>query len=274
MASIKEIDIIDVAFAHNPGMSLDNVPKHVKWVRGRPGRVPIRFFTDRSIGQVDNYPADVNVALLVEPICFDETGYNVFLAKAQQFKYCLTYDENFKQKLGDKGLLYAIGGCWIRPEQQRLHAKHRMTSIIASEKRQTHGHQLRHVAIDRFRKHMDVFGRGYSPVQFKSEALADYRFSVVIENGMIDTLFTEKLIDCFLCGTIPLYWGTPKIAEHFNMDGVIMFPEMDELGALLAGLTEDDYSRRAAAVADNFERAMRYRVAEDYIFEKYPFLIP
>ena len=99
-------------------------------------------------------------------------------------------------------------------------------------------------------------------------------FSVVIENGMIDTLFTEKLIDCFLTGTVPIYWGTPKIADHFNMNGVITFSTMDELGAILAKLTEADYSRMTTAILDNFERAHDYRVAEDWIFSKYPFLLP
>ncbi|MGV0949104.1 MAG: glycosyltransferase family 10 domain-containing protein [Azonexus sp.] len=272
--AVVELDIVDTSFAHAPGMSWYNVPKHVKWVRTRPSWVPIRFFTDRSLGQVDNYPADVNVALLIEPMCFDNTGYDICLRKLSQFKHVLTYDENFKQQVGDKGLLYAIGGCWLRPEEIRFHNKTLMTSIIASEKRSTHGHQLRHVAVNRFGQHLGVFGRGYRPVQFKSEALAPYRFSVTIENGQIDTLFTEKLIDCFLTGTVPIYWGTPKIAEHFNMDGVIAFNTMDELGAILENLNEFDYARRTTAIVDNFTRANRYRVAEDYIFEKFPFLLP
>lgn len=271
--ALVDIDIVDTSFAHAPGMSWYNVPKFVKWRRDRPGRVPIRFFTDRMLGQVDNYPAEVNVALLIEPMCFDNTGYDICLRKLQQFNFVLTYDENFKQQLGEKGLLYAIGGCWLRPEEIKLHGKSRMTSIIASEKRQTHGHQLRHEAAKKFPQ-LEVFGRGYRPVQFKAEALHPYRFSVVIENGIINTLFTEKLIDCFLTGTVPIYWGTPKIAEHFNMDGVLTFQNMDELAAIMAGLGEADYSRRTTAIVDNFERAQSYRVAEDWIFSKYPFLLP
>jgi hypothetical protein len=271
---IHEIDIIDTSFAHAPGMSWYNVPKYVKWVRGRPGRVPVRFFTDRSLGQVDNYPADVNVALLIEPICFDETGYNICLEKLPQFKYALTYDENFKQKLGDKGLLYAIGGCWLRPEEIGIGPKPEVCSIIVSEKRQTHGHQLRHTAVGRYPGHLNVFGRGYQPIRSKAEALSKFRFSVVIENGQIDTLFTEKLIDCFLTGTIPIYWGTHKIAEHFNMAGVIQWDTLDDLDSVMHTLHPAEWNTRLEAIKDNFDRAQNYRVAEDWIFSKFPFLLP
>lgn len=272
--ALVEIDIVDTSFAHAPGMSWYNVPAHIKWRRGVASRVPIRFFTDRMLGQVDNYPAEVNVALLIEPICLDNTGYDICLRKLQQFNFVLTYDEEFKQKLGGKGLLYAIGGCWLKPEEIKLHGKFKMTSVIASEKRQTHGHQLRHEAVSRLGSRVDVFGRGYRPVQFKSEALHQYRYSVVIENGIIDTLFTEKIIDCFLTGTVPIYWGTSKITDHFVQDGIIQFSTMDELEAIVAGLTEEDYARRTTAIVENFNRAMQYRVAEDWIFQRYPFLLP
>lgn len=272
--ALVDIDIVDTSFAHAPGMSWYNVPKLVKWRRDRPGRAPIRFFTDRMLGQVDNYPADVNVALLIEPMCFDNTGYDICLGKLPQFKYCLTYDENFKQKLGDKGLLYAIGGCWLRPQDIGIGPKPQVCSIIASEKRQTHGHQLRHEVVKRYPGHLNVFGRGYQPVQFKAEALQQYRFSVVIENGMIDTLFTEKLIDCFLTGTIPIYWGTPKIAEHFNMAGVITWNTLEDLDRIMSMLHPAEWETRLDAIKDNFDRAMNYRVAEDWIFSKYPFLLP
>lgn len=272
--ALVELDIVDTSFAHAPGMSWYNVPRFIKWRRGVASRVPIRFFTDRQLGQVDNFPAAVNVALLVEPVCFDNTGYDICLRKLGQFNHVLTYDEEFKLKLGDKGLLYAIGGCWLRPEDIRLYGKRKMTSIIASEKRQTFGHQLRHQAVERLGSRVEVFGRGYRPVQHKAEALSDYRYSVVIENGIVDTLFTEKIIDCFLTGTVPIYWGTLKITDHFNAAGIIQFRSLEELESILSDLTEEDYARRTAAIVENYKLAFNYRVAEDWIFTRYPFLLP
>ena len=274
MAVVKEIDIVDTSFAHAAGMSWYNVPQFVKWVRGRPGRVPIRFFTDRSIGQVDNYPADVNVALLIEPITLDDTGYNICLGKLPQFKYCLTYDTEFKQKLGDKGLLYAIGGCWLKPEQIGIRPKTEVCSMVASEKAQTPGHRLRHTVAKRYPGFINLYGRGYKPILLKFEALAPFRFSIAIENSQVNDMFTEKVIDCFLTGTVPIYWGTKNLKNHFNMDGVLQFDTLEELDRIMHNLHPDDYDKMRSAVQDNYERALQYRVAEDRIFLDFPFLIP
>ena len=62
-----------------------------------------------------------------------------------------------------------------------------------------------HEVIQKFGNKMTVFGRGYDPIEFKIDGLKDYRFSVVIENCKRDYWFTEKLIDCFVTGTIPIY---------------------------------------------------------------------
>ena len=43
----------------------------------------------------------------------------------------------------------------------------------------------------------------------------------VFENGQYETYFTEKLLDCFATGTIPVYLGAPDIGNYFNKDGII-----------------------------------------------------
>jgi hypothetical protein len=88
-------------------------------------------------------------------------------------------------------------------------------------------------------------------------------FSVAIEN--MDNWFTEKLLDCFLCGTVPIFYGTPNIGKWFNMDGIILLKnEFD-----IEELNEDMYTSRKDAIKDNFERALKMEVVEDYIWENY-----
>ena len=43
-------------------------------------------------------------------------------------------------------------------------------------------------------------------------------FSVCIENDVYDTYFTEKILDCFATGTIPIYKGTKNklVIQTFN----------------------------------------------------------
>ena len=87
-------------------------------------------------------------------------------------------------------------------------------------------------------------------------------------------MFTEKIVDCFLSGTIPIYWGTKAIGKYFNLDGIITFESMDELRVAIDSLSPAKYHAVKSAIKDNYHRALNYRVAEDYIFETFPFLLP
>ena len=108
-----------------------------------------------------------------------------------------------------------------------------------------------------------LFGRGFNEVEYKEEALADYMFSVAIENA--DDWFTEKILDCFLTGTVPIYYGTPSITKWFNPDGIIFLED----GFDIEELDEDLYKSMEPAIKDNFERAMKMEMLEDFIWETY-----
>lgn len=54
-----------------------------------------------------------------------------------------------------------------------------------------------------------------------SRTLEYYMFSIIIENNSVDNYFTEKLLNCFAVGTVPIYLGCPNIGEFFNRNGII-----------------------------------------------------
>ncbi len=87
-------------------------------------------------------------------------------------------------------------------------------------------------------------------------------FSVVIENGFYNSYFTEKILDCFATGTIPVYMGSPDIAKYFNSDGIIFLSEEFEI-------SDDMYYNKMSAIEDNLERCKQYEVLEDFIFLNY-----
>ncbi len=64
---------------------------------------------------------------------------------------------------------------------------------------------------NRFGDEIDLFGNGIKSVADKWDALAPYKYSIVMENGRYDDYFTEKLSDCLLAFTYPLYHGCPNI---------------------------------------------------------------
>lgn len=87
---------------------------------------------------------------------------------------------------------------------------------------------------------IDVYGRNWenSPykgdprikgtVKDKIDSLKDYDFSICIENCIEDGYFTEKLTDCMLCDTTPLYMGCPDI-ETFGFSGIIPITSSEDL---------------------------------------------
>ncbi|WP_104687422.1 glycosyltransferase family 10 domain-containing protein [Helicobacter acinonychis] len=56
---------------------------------------------------------------------------------------------------------------------------------------------------------------GYN-VTNKSEFLSQYKFNLCFENAQGYGYVTEKIIDAYFSHTIPIYWGSPSVAQDFN----------------------------------------------------------
>ena len=65
-----------------------------------------------------------------------------------------------------------------------------------------------------------VFGKLYRPIHrvLKTPALLPYDYSIAMENSSQSNYWTEKISDCYLCWTMPIYWGCPNIHEFFPED--------------------------------------------------------
>lgn len=181
---------------------------------------------------------------------------------ADNFDLILTWNDEILKRYPDKTVFFPFGTCWIPKEQQAVHQKSKMISIIASEKRFLEGHKLRHEIVDRFKDRMDVYGRAYKYVESKTEALNDYMFTVVIENVKENNYFSEKMIDCLRTGTVPIHWGTPNIADFFNPKGFIFINSADEMGTVMETLNKEKYDSLMPFIQENFEKAAKY--AEGY----------
>ncbi|MFY9237579.1 MAG: glycosyltransferase family 10 [Roseovarius sp.] len=159
------------------------------------------------------------------------------------------------------GKFLAFGGSWVSEWKTLDCAKTEMTSLIASAKRKLEGHKLRHALIDTLadQKHnINIMGRGFKPFEIKSDGLAPYRYSVVIENVCEPSYFTEKLIDAFLCETVPIYWGAPDIGQYFDTDGMILCDTLEDIKTALTKTSTADYAARQQAITDNKQTATAY----------------
>lgn len=151
--------------------------------------------------------------------------------------------------------------------------KPKQVSFITSNKVITEGHRFRVSCVEAIRNNridvVDVFGKGINEIVGKIEALQDYKFSIAIENGVCNNYFTEKILDCFLTGTIPIYRGCPNLNAYFDVRGIISFDTIDELLTILKSLSTEDYTSRLDYAKQNFETAKKYAYTNDSYFEKF-----
>ena len=87
----------------------------------------------------------------------------------------------------------------------------------------------------------------------KTLALSGYKASLVIENS--SGYMSEKLVDCILCGTIPIYVGEDSCSFGIPEDLVIQAsPNIDSISnAISKALSWDSasYRRRAESWANS-----------------------
>ena len=262
-----EIKINDSAFAHTDFSTLQK-SKYMNWVRTNDVR-DVCFFTDNSLTNAVQSHDKIKIAWIIEPKAINSYSYDFVRENHNLFDYILTYDTELLS-ISDKFKFYPHGGCWLSDLDKQLFDKTKFCSIIASNKRQTIGHKLRHDVISQLSSVIDVYGHaGNNNIDNKINGLKDYKFSIVIENSQQDDYFTEKLIDTLLTGTIPLYWGTANINNYFK--NIPIFNTIDELKRLLEYYSNNEYSKND--IKDNFETALKYTIPEDYIIENYPTII-
>lgn len=86
-------------------------------------------------------------------------------------------------------------------------------------------------------KNVDIYGRNfkqdinkniYGPLQLKYNGLLNYKFSICIENSFEKGYITEKLYDCFMCNTVPIYCGSPNVLDIFNGKNLIKINNLEE----------------------------------------------
>ena len=69
------------------------------------------------------------------------------------------------------------------------------------------------------------------------------KFSIAFENASASGYTTEKIVDAFVSGTVPIYWGDPLIHKHFNSKAFINcadYSSWDEVVEKIIEIDQDD----------------------------------
>jgi hypothetical protein len=77
-------------------------------------------------------------------------------------------------------------------------------------------------------------------------------FCIVVENNRSINYYTEKLMDCIVSKTIPIYYGCPNIDKYFNINGFILFETVEQLINIINILDEKYYHSKLEYVLENY----------------------
>ena len=170
--------------------------------------------------------------------------------------------------LGQTALPWLVGRSYDELAAADFPEKTEDISTICSDKAIIVGHRQRLHFVERLLEltPMPRFGRGFRALPFKWDGLAPFRYSVAVENSRHDHYWTEKIADCFLAGTVPIYWGAPNIGDYFPAEAMIVIDSLDpvEVARIIKiEATPEAYQRRLPAL-----REAKRLVLEEYnLFE-------
>jgi hypothetical protein len=82
------------------------------------------------------------------------------------------------------------------------------------------------------------------------------KYHIAIDSYKRLNHYSEKLIDCFLTKTIPIYWGCTNIGDYFNADGIIQVDNVTEIINYVNAFCVDDFPYMEA-VEENYQLALK-----------------
>lgn len=260
-----EINLFDTnGILINPVPGSDFSPKKVKIVKNKKEYDGITIITDKYIvrGISKDIKSKIKIAWLWEPQVVHNELYKVIKKVYKDYDYIFTHNEDVL-KLSDKCFCVPVGMTWIPVENRKIFNKTKKISAVVSKKKNLRGHKLRHelCKVEEVKK----FGTSVKYIKDKTDALKDFMFSIAVENCSIKNYFTEKIIDCFITGTIPVYWGCANLGKYFNMDGVIKVNGVKHLRNIIPNLDVKKYEKMKPAIEDNYNRALKYANMFDWV---------
>ena len=247
----------------------DHFPNH-KPVSDKPC---INMYNDEFVWQSKKD----SCVLLIEPRSIIPVVYKYVEQNWRKFKYIFTHDSLLLNHCPNaKLILWGWGNANYMSFSDIPKTKN--ISMVSSNKELCELHKARKELALMYDGSgiVDCYGTfnggKYAEVE---DYMADYRFSIILENYIDDYWFTEKILNCFANKVVPIYLGARKIGEYFNLGGVLQVKDKSEIISVIERLTSDEtrakkvYRRMESAVDDNYNRAKQFPAFEEWFYKEY-----
>ena len=210
----------------------------------------IGVFWDRKVHDAAKRNAyKTRFAVLHEPRLKQPRSYQYVKATRDAWTGIFTHDPDL---LGGAGVYLGLAAnTWAGPSGEEAlgpHGRHEkpvLITMINSSKAhpmsELDGYRMRFAAMQELtRRGIIVYGTGGAAptppghcAHSKMTVLAPAQFSVEAECHKRDNWFTEKLIDCFMAMTVPIYYGPDNITKFFRDECMLRWNTIEELREIL-----------------------------------------
>jgi len=235
--------------------------------------IDFSLFVD-IIPQKNKDLSSINIFVLQEPN--EYFGYHDWVIQNKDlFDIILTWDDKVLNNC-ENAIFIPFGSSWIteeislKPREKKFELGH-----LCGDKLLTYGHHIRHEILNRKNEFkiptkFKFKGETILPAALitKEEIFGNPMFAIVIENTSHNGYFTEKITDCMMLKTIPIYWGCSDIGNFYNNEGIILFQNPDDLIRIANSLTPEYYYSRKEIIDFNFNKIKEYQNYEQRICDK------
>jgi hypothetical protein len=219
-----------------------------------------------------------NIFIQIEPnIIQDHKCY--LLENYSKYHTILTFDKDVLDKCPNSRFIIVCSS-WIKPDYYNnidTSKKEYKISTLSGSKciNNSSGHIFRqtiHNNQQHFSKYPITFFRssvqyphlidyGNNPFIGEKEDLFDtFQFAIIIENTTEINNFSEKIIDCLITKTIPIYYGCSNIDQFFDTTGWIILKSVsiEELQSKLEILDSNYYNKYVDIIQKNYTASKEY----------------
>ena len=197
---------------------------------------------------------DLNIFLYSEPPEIIPGIDRYCQAHYRAYDYILTWDEDILNHVPNARKLIYIDP-WITNEFKEKEKEFEIT-FLSGVKNQTYGHNLRlniYNMVSRIKIPHDFYHIMDFNRHLREDSLfSNSQFNIAIENSVHNNYFTEKVLDCFLTRTIPVYYGCPNIGNWFDIDGIIKVDSDEDLFNKVNDLDDKYYWKHYYFVEKNY----------------------
>jgi hypothetical protein len=220
--------------------------------------------------------SSINILVLVEPNEYFGL-HDWAIQNKNLFSFILTYNDKVLNNC-ENAVYLPFGFTFLKEEHyQKEHNKEFKLSHLCGILNKSYGHSMRHEILAR-ENEFKISTNFYKTIgdrhnletvgNDKETVFGNSQYGVVIENFSHRGYFSEKLIDCFLLKTIPIYWGCSNIYNYFYEPGFFKFENVDDLIYISNMLTPEMYELRKDAIEHNYQLALNYTNNEQRVVDK------